>query len=299
MDRWPELHYDDWRDTCATVHLWLQVVGKTRLALLPMQNHWWQVALVPSARGLYAPPMPAGGRTFDLEFDFLDHRLVLRTADGEVRSIPLGARPVAEFYADYRALLAPLGVRPRDGDRPNEVVESIPFAQDVKHASYDRDAATRCARIVAESARVFAQFRGRFRGKSSPVHVWWGAFDLACTRYNGRTAPPHPGGYPHIADRVMREAYSHECISAGWWPGSDGGDAAYYAYAYPEPGGCPAAPIRPAEGRYEPALREWILPYDAVRRSPDPDGMILDFLQTTYEAAANLAGWDRAALEVR
>lgn len=299
MERWPELRYAQWKDTCATLHMWLQIVGKTELLLQPKRNHWWHVALLPSARGLWAPPMPSQDGTFDLEFDLIAHELVLRTSDGRRDAIALGPRPVAEFYEDYRAMLAPLGVRLKDRDRPVEVVESIPFADDIVHASYDRVAAAKCARILQESARVFAEFRGRFLGKSSPVHVWWGAFDLACTRFSGRTAPRHPGGYPNVGDHVMIEAYSHECISAGWWPGTDTIDAAYYAYAYPEPEGCPHARITPDEGRYDLAMHEWILPYDAVRRASDPDRMILDFLQSTYEAAATLGKWDRAALEAR
>jgi len=299
MERWPELRYAQWKDTCATVHMWLQIVGKTQLALHPMRNHWWQVTLLPSARGLWAPPMPWKNGTFDLEFDFLAHELVLRTSEGLRDTVALRPRPVAEFFEDYRAMLAPLGVRVKDRDRPVEVVESIPFADDIVHASYDREAAQRCARILQESARVFGEFRGRFNGKSSPVQVWWGGFDLACTRYSGRTAPKHPGGYPNVADRVMVEAYSHECISAGWWPGTDTIDASYYAYAYPEPAGCPEAKVQPAEGHYHQDMREWILPYDAVRRASDPDRMILEFLQSTYEAAATLGKWDRAALEAR
>ena len=298
-ERWPELHYADWQDACVTLHMLLQVVGKTRVALLPMQNHWWQVTFLPSARGLWASPMPARRGMFDLEFDFTDHRLVLRTSDGGSGSIALAARPVAEFYEDYRRLLEPLGITLRERDRPVEVAESIPFAKDTKHASYDPDAASRCARILRESARVFGEFRGRFLGKCSPVHLWWGGFDLACTRFSGRRAPRHPGGIPHVADHVMVEAYSHECISAGWWPGSEGVDAAYYAYVYPEPAGCPDAAIRPAAAGYDPAQRLWILPYDTVRRAANPDHMLLEFLESTYEAAASLANWDRHALEAR
>ena len=298
-DRWPELRYAQWQDTCATVHMCLQIVGKTELALQPMRNHWWQVALLPSARGLWAPPMPSNSGTFDLEFDFLSHELLLRTNDGRRDSIALKPRPVAEFWEDYRAMLAPLGVRLKERDRPCEVAEAIPFADDIVHASYDPDAAGRFFRALSESARVFTEFRGRFRGKSSPVHVWWGALDLACTRFSGRGAPRHPGGYPNVGDHVMVEAYSHECISAGWWPGTDTIDASYYAYAYPEPAGCPDATIRPAEARYDLQMHEWLLPYDAVRRASDPDRMILEFLQSTYEAAATLGQWDRAALEAR
>jgi len=299
-EAWPELRLADWSDTCATLHLWTQIVGKTRLAFAPMQNHWWQVALHLTARGLIAPAMPVGGRTLEVEFDFLAHRLVARTSDGGVRELALVPRPVAEFYAEYRALLAGLGVRFDPWPVPCELVEVIPFAEDRVHAAYDAAAAGRCWRALTQAARVLQEFRSRFVGKCSPVHFWWGAFDLACTRFSGRPAPPHPGGFPHLPDRVTREAYSHACISAGWWPGNVGGpvdEPAFYAYAYPEPPGCPDAPITPGEASYHPALHEWILPYDAVRGASDPDAMLLEFLQSTYEAAAGLGGWDRAALE--
>jgi hypothetical protein len=297
---WPDLALDDWRDTYATLHMWTQIVGKTRLAFAPMENHWWQVALLPTARGLLAQRMPAAGRTFDVEFDFIDHRLVARTSDGDRREIALAPRSVAAFFAEYVAMLAELGVELDYRAKPSEVVEAIPFADDHVHAAYDPDAAQRCWRIVAQSARVLQEFRARFVGKCSPVHFWWGGFDLACTRFSGLPAPPHPGGFPNLADWVTREAYSHECISAGWWPGTASGpvaEPAYYAYAYPEPVGCPEAEIRPGAASYHSVLHEWVLPYDAVRRAPDPDAMLLEFLQSTYEAAANLGAWNRTALE--
>ena len=299
-EAWPALPLDAWQETYATLHRWTQIVGKTRLAFAPMQNHWWQVALHPTARGLIAPAMPAGGRLLEVEFDFVDHRLVARTSDGGVRQRPLAPRSVAAFYAEYVAILDELGIALRYRAKPCEVVDAIPFAEDHAHAAYDADAAQRCWRIVAQSARVLQEFRSRFVGKCSPVHFWWGAFDLACTRFSGRRAPRHPGGFPNLADRVTREAYSHECISAGFWPGSVGGpvaEPAFYAYAYPEPAGCPAAVIRPGAAGYQPALHEWILPYDAVRRADDPDAMILEFLQSTYGAAADLGAWNRGALE--
>ena len=304
---WPELPLAEWADTYATLHRWTQIVGKTRLAFAHMQNHWWQVVLLPSARGLHAPAMPmdgrtaaGGSRTLDLEFDFIAHELVAKTSDGLVRSIPLAPQSVSQFYADYRGLLEQIGAAPRFLARPNEVVDATPFAEDHSHASYDPDAAQRCWRIMSQSARVMSEFRSRFLGKCSPVHFWWGGFDLACTRFSGRMAPPHPGGFPNLPDWITREAYSHECISAGWWPGSVGGpvaEPAYYVYAYPEPAGCPDAPIRPAEASYHLDLREWVLPYEAVRRAKDPDAMLLEFLQSTYEVAATLGHWDRAALE--
>jgi hypothetical protein len=306
FDAWPELPLDAWADTYATLHRWTQIVGKTRLALAPMQNHWWQVVLLPSARGLVAPAMPAArdrdarGRTLDVEFDFVDHRLVARTSDGGIRTMPLAPRSVADFYAGYLAMLAELDVTPRFHEAPNEVPDATPFADDHAHASYDRDAAQRCWRILAQSARVLGEFRARFLGKVSPVHFWWGGFDLACTRFSGKLAPPHPGGFPNLPDWITREAYSHECISAGWWPGNVGGpvaEPAFYAYVYPEPEGCPDASIAPTAARWHLELHEWVLPYDAVRRASDPDAMLLEFLQSTYDAAAGLAGWELGALE--
>jgi hypothetical protein len=297
---WPALPLADWSDTYATLHLWMQIEGKTRLAFAPMQNHWWQVALHPTARGLIAPAMPVGARMLEVEFDFVDHRLVARTSEGDGRTLALAPRTVADFYSEYVAMLAQLGVRFAMWPRPSELPDATPFREDRQHASYDADAVERCWRALAQSARVLQEFRSRFVGKCSPVHFWWGAFDLACTRFSGRPAPPHPGGFPNLPDRVTREAYSHECISAGWWPGNVGGpvaEPAFYAYAYPEPAGCPDAAIRPREASYHPALHEWILPYDTVRRAADPDATLLEFLQSTYEAAATLGGWDRAALE--
>jgi hypothetical protein len=299
-EAWPELRLDGWRDTYATLHLWAQIVGKTALSFAPMQNHWWQVALHPTARGLIAPAMPAAGGMFDVEFDFVDHRLIVRTSAGAERNFPLEPRSVAAFYAEYRGTLADLGIVPHFRAQPSEMVEAIPFADDHAHAAYDADAAQRCWRILTESARVLREFRSRFVGKSSPVHFWWGGFDLACTRFSGRPAPPHPGGFPNLPDWVTREAYSHECISAGWWPGTVGGpvaEPAFYAYAYPEPKGCPAAVIRPSAAAYRTELGEWILPYEAVRGAAHPDAMLLEFLQSTYEAAAALGAWDRGGLE--
>jgi len=297
---WPHLPLSDWADTQTTLHRWTQIVGKTRLALAPMQNHWWQVALYVTARGLGTSPMPYAKGNIELEFDFLDHQLVARTSDGVTKSIALAARSVADFYKDYLGLLAALGVDAKIWPVPQEMADTVHFAADREHASYDADAAQRCWRILAHTDRVLKRFRGPFLGKSSPSHFWWGGFDLACTRFSGRLAPPHPGGIPHLADFVTREAYSHECISAGWWPGNVGGpvaEPAFYAYAYPEPVGCPEAPVRPAAARYLLAMREWILPYEAVRAAPDPEGALLEFLQSTYAAAADRGGWDRGRLE--
>jgi hypothetical protein len=274
------------------------MVGKTRLALSPMENHWWQVALYVTPRGLTTSPIPYGTRTFEVSFDFVDHRLVVRTSDGDTRMLPLQARPVADFYRDYRALLGSLGLDVHIWPVPSEIPDPIPFPDDHVHAAYDPDAAERCWRVLVQADRVLKRFRSRFIGKCSPAHFWWGAFDIACTRFSGRPAPTHPGGVPNLPDYVAREGYSHECISAGWWPG--GGpltEPAFYAYAYPEPNGCPEAPIRPEAAYYHPDLHEWILPYEAVRTSPDPDATLLEFLQSTYAAAADLGAWDRAALE--
>lgn len=295
---WPALPLDGWRDTYATLHLWTQMVGKTRLALSPAENHWWHVALYVTPRGLSTSPIPYGNGTFEVAFDFIDHQLVVRTSDGRTASTPLAPRTTAEFWRDYLALLASLGIHAQIRPVPAELPEVIPFEEDHVHASYDRDAAERCWRAMVQVDRVLKRFRGQFLGKSSPVHFWWGAFDLACTRFSGRPAPRHPGGIPNLPDYVAVEGYSHECISAGWWPGGNGIDEpSFYAYAYPEPEGCPEAEVRPAAAHYHIGLREWILPYEAVRAAPDPDAALLDFLQSTWAAAADLGGWDRAALE--
>jgi hypothetical protein len=297
---WPRLTLAEWQDTYAALHLRTQIVGKTRLALAPMQNHYWQVTLYVTARGLWTSPMPYAGRTLAIDLDFIDQQLIARTSDGEVRTIPLRAEPIADFYHAYQALLESLRIKVSIRTLPSEIADAIPFPDDRVHAAWDAAAAQRCWRALVQIDRVLQAFRGRFMGKCSPVHFWWGAFDIACTRYSGRKAPPHPGGVPHLPDRVTREAYSHECISAGWWPGNMGGlvqEPAFYAYAYPEPAGCPTAPVRPAATEYHMGLREWILPYEAVRTAADPDGVLQEFLQSTYEAAAGLGGWDRAALE--
>lgn len=299
-EAWPELPLDAWRDTYATLHMWMQIVGKTRLALAPMVNHWWQVALYVTTRGITTSPMPYDAGEVQADFDFIDHTLTLRISSGDSRSLWLAPRTVADFYTEYMEALRALGVRAPIWPHPVEITDPIPFAQDTTHASYDPGMAHRFWLALVQADRVLKAFRGRFIGKCSPVHFWWGSFDLSCTRFNGLRAPVHPGGVPHLADRVTREAYSHQCISAGWWPGSVGGpvaEPAFYAYAYPEPAGCPTAPIRPHGARYDPALREWIYPYDLARASESPDGAVLDFFQSTYEAAATLGGWERRNLE--
>lgn len=294
---WPELPLAQWQDTYSTLHRWTQIVGKTRMALAPMQNHYWHVTLYVTARGLGTSPIPAGDRTFEVDFDFIDHRLLVSTSDGNVEEMPLQPQSVQAFYNRYISLLRGLSLEPHIWPVPSELADTLPFTEDVTHASYDADAAHRCWQALTQADRLLKQFRGRFLGKCSPSHFWWGAFDLACTRFSGRPAPPHPGGVPNLPDRVTREAYSHECISAGWWPGTVGSpvaEPAFYAYSYPEPAGCAEAPIAPAAASYNTAMREWILPYDAVRTAADPDATVLEFFQRTYEAAADLAGWNKA-----
>ena len=297
---WPELPAANFGETKDTIHRWLQIVGKTRLALAPPVNHWWHVTLYPTARGLTTSPMPYQGLHLDIELDLLEHRLVVRTSDGASRVRPLGPGSIAEFYGDYISLLESLGVHVRIRPVPSEMEDELPFTEDLRRRSYDPDAAFRCWTILSQSTRVFQQFRGRFIGKCSPVHVFWGGFDLACTRFSGRPAPVHPGGIPHLPDRVTREAYSHECISAGWWPGMAEGpvaEPAFYAYSYPEPPGFADARVRPEAAYYSPDLKEFILPYSAVRAADRPDETLLEFLQSTYEAGADLGRWDRKALE--
>jgi hypothetical protein len=277
--------------------MWTQIVGKTRLSA-PPSNHWWHIPFYVSARGLRAAPTTFGPTVIDVEFDFVDHVLLVRANDGRQRSIPLTARPVAEFYEDYRRALESLGVMLRISLTPVEVETAIPFPSDREHAAYDATSMHLFWRALVQVDRVLHLFRGRFVGKVSPVHFFWGGFDLAVTRFSGRPAPPHPGGVPHVGDWVMREAYSHEVSSCGFWPGSPGViDAAFYAYGYPEPDGYSGVKIEPAEALYHPDLREFVLPYDAVRMAKDPDEALLAFLQSTYDASANLATWDRKGLE--
>ncbi|MEO8192406.1 MAG: DUF5996 family protein [Gemmatimonadales bacterium] len=296
---WPALPLAEWKDTYTTLHRWTQIVGKTRLRFEPMQNHWWQTALYVTTRGIGTSPMWDGARSFDVEFDFIDHVLAVRTSDDMKRTIPLEPRTVADFYSEYLAVLRSLGIEARLWPVPMELTDTLRFDQDRIHESYDPDAAHRCWRALADTDRVLKRFRGRFLGKSSPSHFWWGGFDIACTRFSGKRAPTHPGGIPNCPDYVTQEAYSHECISAGWWPGSVGvkEEPAFYAYAYPEPPGYPTAAIAPAEAYYDLGFHDWILPYEAVRNSADPDATLLQFCQSTYSAAADLGHWDRAALE--
>jgi len=298
-DRWPELRYADWRDSCATLHLWTQIVGKIRLMQTPWLNHSWHAALYVTARGLTTSPIPYRERAFQIDFDFIDHVLWVRTSDGHFRQIMLAQKPVAEFYGELFAALAELGLDIRITTMPCEIADCIPFEQDRTHAAYDRDYANRFWRVLLATHRVLADFRTGFLGKASPVHFFWGSFDLAVTRFSGRRAPRHPGGIPHLPDAVVREAYSHEVSSAGFWPGGGGpvADAAFYSYAYPAPPGFASAAVRPASSFFSKELGEFILPYEIVRSAADPEGVLMEFLQSTYAAAADLGKWDRSALE--
>jgi hypothetical protein len=295
---WPDLPPDKWRDMYATLHMWTQIVGKTRLALAPMENHWWQVALYLSVRGLTTSPMPFGNRTVAVEFDFISHQLSIRTSAGADRSFPLAPMSVADFFERYMSILVDLGIDAKIYPSPVEVETAIPFPKDHIHAFYDPHTAHQCWRIFANTQRVMQRFRGTFTGKQSPVHFFWGSFDLASTRFSGQRAPKHPGGAPHCPDRVMIEAYSRECSSCGFWPGDgESRQAAFYAYAYPEPAGYSARRVEPDAAQYDSTAREFLLPYEALRTAPEPDDRLLRFFQTTYEAAADLGRWDRAVLD--
>jgi hypothetical protein len=292
-ESWPELHLENWDDTRATLHMWTQIVGKVRLALSPYLNHWWEVALYVSVRGLTTSPIPYARGLFEIEFDFLRHVLDIHTSTGESRIVELWPRSVADFYQELMAALRSLNIEAKIWTMPQEVPDPIPFEKDAQHASYDASQAQQFWRILLAVDTVFKDFRGRFTGKDSPVHFFWGSFDLAVTRFSGRRAPERVG-----ADPVTREAYSHEVISAGFWPGGgDVKDAAFYAYAAPEPEGLGQSSVRPAGAFYDSKMHEFFLMYDDVRKSASPRDTLLDFLQSTYEAAAQLAKWDRAALE--
>jgi hypothetical protein len=294
---WPELSYSAWSDTLATLQLWTQIVGKIRLTLTPWLNHSWQTPLYVTARGLRTSPIPIGNEIFEIEFDFIAHRLNVRTSRGAKRFLPLKAQSVADFYHATLDLLNGVGVSIAIKETPNEVPNPIRFSQDRTHDAYDPAAAHRFWRALVQADRIFKLFRSGFIGKASPVHFFWGSFDLAVTRFSGRPAPPHPGGVPGLPDDVAREAYSHEVSSAGFWPGNEAFPrAAFYSYAYPEPGGFRDRAVPPGAA-FDPTLGEFILPYNTVAQSRDPDALLLDFLSTTYAAAADSAGWDRNALE--
>lgn len=292
---WPALPYADWRDTVATLQLWTQIVGKVRLVLSPWLNHGWQVPLYVSTRGLGTSPIHVEQRMLEIDFDFVDHRLILRTSDGPDRGFALKPMTVAAFYLQLMEQLHAIGIDVRINVMPNEVPSPIRFPDDDVHRSYDAAAVHRFWRALVRTDRVFRLFRTSFLGKASPVHFFWGSFDLAVTRFSGRPAPLHQGGVPGLPDAVTREAYSHEVSSAGFWPGNDAyPQAAFYSYAYPAPPGFAQAAIEPAGAIWSAELGEWLLPYDLIRRAADPDAELLRFLQTSYRAAADLADWDRS-----
>ena len=292
---WPELRVADWQDTQATLHMWLQVVGKIRMAHAPLVNHWWQVPLYVTPRGLGTSSVPYRGGAFDIEVDVVDHRLLVRASSGEDRSVPLEPQSVAVFHARTMAALADLGIEAPIRPVPTEVDPAVPFAEDHQHASYDAAAVTAFWRQLLQAERVLTRFRAEFLGKVSPVHFFWGAMDLACTRFSGRPAPLHPGGAPNCADWVMQEGYSHELSSCGFWPGG-GEEGAFYSYAYPEPEGYRDAAIDVEGAFYSAEYRQFLLPYEAVRTAPDPEAALLTFLRATYRAAASTGGWDPGLL---
>ena len=298
-DNWPELILEEWQDTLATIHLWTQIVGKIRLAQTPLVNHWWNVPLYVSARGLTTSPMPYENRVFEIYFDFIGHKLRIDCSDGALTSLDLRPQSVADFYKELMDALRGLGIDVKIWTTPVEVPspfsavrEAIPFEQDQTHQSYDADYVNRFWHALVSIDDVFKRFRARFIGKVSPVHFWWGSFDHAVTRFSGRAAPPRAG-----ADKITVEAYSHEVISHGFWPGGNGFQAAFYAYAAPEPTGFGEAKVKPAAAFYSKDVSEFFLPYDAVRKSSSPENALMDFCESTYEAGANLGKWDRKALE--
>jgi hypothetical protein len=295
---WPALPFAEWKDTCATLHMWLQIVGKIRLVQTPWTNHSWHVTLYVTARGLTTSPIPHGIQTFEILFDFIDHQLRIKKNDGAIEKIDLRARSVANFYDAVMNALNKLELPVTINTMPNEMPDPIPFDRDETHRTYDPEYANRFWRALVQADRVFKKFRARFCGKCSPVHLFWGAPDLAVTRFSGRSAPPHPGGIPHMPDEITREAYSQEVSSLGFWPGNEAmPQAIFYSYAYPEPKGFADAEVKPEAASYNSQLKEFILPYDAVRNAKSPDQVLLDFAQSTYDAASVLGKWDRTALE--
>ena len=290
LARWPRLRVADWADTRDTLHMWTQIVGKIRMAHAPAVNHWWHCTLYPSARGLTTSAVPYGSATFDIEFDFLDQVLRLRTSDGRFRTVALEPKTVAMFYAEVMEALDALGLPTRIHAVPNEVETAVPFAEDDTHKTYDGASAQLFWRQLLQAERVMGRVRSEFTGKASPVHFFWGAMDLAYTRFSGRIAPPHPGGAPNCPPSVMLEGYSHELASCGFWPGG-GEEGAFYAYAYPAPPGYADRTVSPSSARYDVAMGEFLLPYEAVADSPDPDAVLADFLRSTFAVAADLADW--------
>jgi uncharacterized protein DUF5996 len=294
---WPALPFAEWKETAATLHMWTQVVGKIRLALSPWTNHSWHVTLYLTARGLTTSPIPFRDQVFEIRFDFVSHELRLLMSDGGLKTIPLRPQTVAQFYRAVTEALRDLGIEVQINTTPNEVDPAIPFDQDDKHRTYDPDFANRFWRVLLQSDRVFKEFRSEFCGKCSPVHFFWGSFDLAVTRFSGRRAPEHPGGVPHLPDAVTREAYSHEVSSLGFWPGNEMmPDPVFYSYAYPEPRGFSEAQVQPSFAKYNPQLKEFVLRYDDMRKADSPDAELLEFARSTYAAASTLGNWDRAAL---
>jgi hypothetical protein len=295
---WPALPFAEWKDTAITLHMWTQIVGKIRLTLTPWTNHSWHVTLYVTSRGLTTSPIPHGVCTFEIQFDFIDHQLLVDKSDGARRKLELKPQSVAEFYRTLMRILKDLDLPVTINTTPNEIENPIPLDRDEEHHFYDREYANRFWRVLVQSDRVFKEFRSRFCGKCSPVHFFWGSFDLAVTRFSGRPAPPHPGGVPHLPDAITREAYSQEVSSLGFWPGNAAMPTPiFYSYAYPEPPGFAGVKVQPREVYYESKLREYILPYDAVRTAEKPDEVLLDFAQTAYDAASKLGKWDRDALE--
>jgi hypothetical protein len=293
---WPALPVAEWIDTRDTLQLWTQVVGKVRLANTTPSNHWWNVPLYVSARGLTTSLIPFGDRAFEIELDFIRHQLDLTVTDGSVRSMALEPRSVADFHAELMRHLDELGLSTPIWTMPVEIPDAVPFEDDHDHAAYDAERVHAFWSALVQMQRVLAEFRARYVGKCSPVHLFWGALDLAVTRFSGRTAPLHPGGAPNCGPFVMHEAYSHEVSSAGYWPGPDG-EGVFYSYAYPEPPGYRETPVTPEAAQFDEELGEFVLPYEVVRAAAQPDAVLLDFLQSTYEAASDRAGWDRDALE--
>ena len=292
-ERWPALPLEAWRDTCETLHMWTQIVGKVRLVLSPFENHWWHVPLYVTARGLTTSPIPYRGRTFEVDFDFIDHNLFIQTSDGSSKAMPLISRSVADFYQECMASLRTLEIEVTINTLPSEVTNPIHCDQDFVHAAYDPEYANRFWRILVQTDTVMKHYRSQFLGKCSPIHFFWGSFDLALTFFSGRRAPELPG-----ADHMQREAMSHEEISIGFWPGDARfPEPAFYSYTYPAPSGLESASLRPAEAFYDPQLGEFLLRYEDVRNADSPDQTLLDFFQSTYEVGATLAQWDRAALE--
>ena len=296
-DLWPELPWQEWEGTISTLHMWAQIVGKVRMTLAPPLNHWWHVPLYVSSRGLTSSPIPYGRGQFQVDFDFVDHRLHVSETSGGSFAIPLMPKSVAAFYREFMAGLRGLGIDVRIWTKPVEVADSIPFELDEQHASYDPGQARLFWRGLLQADRVMKTFQTGFVGKASPVQFFWGGFDLAASRYSGRSAPLHPGGAPNCPTWVMEEAYSREESAIGWWPSSQAPGPVFYAYTYPEPEGFRSAPVRPAEAHFDARLGEFVLAYDLVRRAADPDAAVLAFFESTYEAGADLGGWDRAAIE--